>query len=100
VQSSAIVAQITGSKRCDAEGLTVTGHAPVLAMCRKLLESGFAPTRPLKAYRGETLCLTVGSIGWGAKHTVDESRTPRLVGWKAFSRGGGPPRIAPDEAEA
>ena len=52
---SDIVAQITGSNRCDAEGLTVTGQAPVLGMCRKLLEAGFDPTRPLKAYRGDML---------------------------------------------
>jgi hypothetical protein len=97
---TAIVAQLTGSNRCDAEGLTVAGNAPVLGMCRKLLEAGFDPATPLKAYRGETLCLTVSSIGWGAKYTVDDSRSPRLVRWKPFSRGGGSSRIAPDEVAA
>jgi hypothetical protein len=97
---SDIVAQITGSNRCDAEGLTVTGQAPVLGMCRKLLEAGFDPTRPLKAYRGDMLCLTVSPIGWGAGYTVDDSRSPRLVRWKPFSCGGGPSRIALAEVPA
>jgi hypothetical protein len=84
VRSDAIVARITDSNRCDAEGLTVIGHAPVLGMCRKLIEAGFDSTRPLKAYRGETLCLTVSSIGWGAGQTVEDNvcGTPSLRRWR------------------
>ena len=32
--------------------------------------AGFTPDRPLHAYRDATLCLTVRSIGEGAKYTV------------------------------
>ena len=70
---TAIIAQITGSDRCEAEGFSVCGNAaPVLAMCRKLVEAGFDPTRPLHAYRGDVLCLRVRSIGEGAELRVGE----------------------------
>jgi hypothetical protein len=74
-----IRAEIDKSNRCDAAGYTVTGYSPVLAMCRKLVEVGFDPATPLHAYRGDTLCLTVSSIGWGAKHTVQDSNSGRPV---------------------
>ena len=69
-----IRAEIGKSNQCDAEGYTVKTSAPVLAMCRKLVEVGYDPATPLHAYRGDTLCLTVSSIGWGAKHTVGDNR--------------------------
>jgi hypothetical protein len=99
VSPIAIVAQITGSNRCDAEGLTVTSHVPVLAMCRKLIDAGFDPARPLHAYRGDVLCLTVSSIGWGAKYSVDESPSPHLVRWRPFSSRVGASRIVPAEVD-
>lgn len=63
----AIRAEIIGSDRCVAEGLSVRNSAPVLAMCCKLVEVGFDPARPLEAWRGPVLCLTVRSIGEGAR---------------------------------
>lgn len=74
-----IRAEITGSNRCDAAGYTATGYAPVLALCRKLVEAGFDPATPLQAYRGDTLCLTVSSIGCGAKYSVGDNRFGRPV---------------------
>jgi hypothetical protein len=91
-----IRAEITGFDRCEAEGHTVRASAPVLAMCRKLVEAGFDPALPLHAYRADVLCLKVSSIGYGAKYTVDESRSPRLVRWKPSPFGGG---VAQDRAE-
>ena len=66
---------------CTAEGLTATAAAPVLALCRRLVEAGHDPARPLHAYRGDTLALTVTSIGWGARHTVKDNScgTPSLA---------------------
>jgi hypothetical protein len=61
-----IRAEISESNQCDAQGHTVKTSAPVLAMCRKLVEAGFDPATPLHAYRGGTLCLKVSSICWGA----------------------------------
>lgn len=38
----------------------------MLSLCRKLLDAGCASSTPLQAYRGDTLCLTVRSIGEAA----------------------------------
>lgn len=62
-----IRAEITGFDRCEAENHAVRASAPVLALCRELVEAGFDPVRPLHAYRGDVLCLKVRSIGEGAK---------------------------------
>jgi hypothetical protein len=79
-----IRAEIIRSDRCEAEGHTVRASAPVLAMCRKLVDAGYDPARPLEAYRGHTLCLSISAIGWGAKHTVEDnpSGTPSLRRWR------------------
>jgi hypothetical protein len=79
-----IRAEIDKSDRCYAEGHSVRAFAPVLAMCRKLVDAGFNPATPLHAYRGDTLCLTVSSIGWGAKHTLRDGSNgaPRLARWQ------------------
>jgi hypothetical protein len=58
-----INAYITGASTCTAEGITATGSAPLLALCRKLIEAGHDPNRPLHAYRGDALALKVRSIG-------------------------------------
>ena len=64
-------ANIIGSDRCHAEGHSVRGSSPVLALCRKLVEAGFDPTRSLCVYRGDTVCLTVRSIGETAGLSVN-----------------------------
>jgi hypothetical protein len=58
-----IHAEITGSDTCSALGITVQSPSPVIALCRKLIEAGHDPATPLEAYRGETLCLHIKSIG-------------------------------------
>ena len=65
-----IRAEIIGSDRCHAEGYTVRSSAPGLAICRKLIEAGFDPDLPLRAYRGDVLCLTIRSIGEAARLIV------------------------------
>ena len=84
-----IRAELDKSNRCEAAGHTTTGYAPVLVMCRKLIEAGYDPATPLHAYRGDTLCLSVSSIGWGARHTVADNRfgTPVLQRYREFSKG-------------
>jgi hypothetical protein len=62
---------------CTALGITVHGAAPVLALCRKLLEAGHDPSLPLHAYRGDVLALKVRSIGEGAQLRV----SPHGVGF-------------------
>jgi hypothetical protein len=69
-----IKATISGASSCTAEGITATGNAPVLALCRKLLDAGYDPNQPLDAYRANVLALKVRSIGAGAALTVEENR--------------------------
>jgi hypothetical protein len=86
---AAIAAELTGSDRCTAIGITARGHAPVLALCRRLIEAGIDPDRPLHVYRGDTLALAVHSIGEGARLTVQDNRLghPRFVRWRPRSDG-------------
>jgi hypothetical protein len=77
--TSPVICQIINSDRCEVYGLVVKHNAPVLAMCRRLIEVGYDPDRPLEAYRREVLCLRISSIGYGAKFTVKEKQgTPIL----------------------
>ena len=71
--TDAIEAELVGSKECRARGIITRGNAPVFAMCRALLGSGFDPDRALHVYRGKSLALTVRSIGEGAKLTVTDA---------------------------
>jgi hypothetical protein len=75
-----IRATLVGSKRCEAEGIVACGYVPVLELCRELIAAGFNPASPLEAWRGQTLCLRVRSIGDAAQLTVADDRhgTPRL----------------------
>ena len=84
-----IRAEISKSNQCDAEGYTVKTSAPVLAMCRELIEAGCDPATPLHAFRDNVLCLAVSSIGWGAEHTVADNRfgTPVLQRYRDAARG-------------
>jgi hypothetical protein len=70
-----IRAELIGSDRCEAEGITACGYAPVLQLCRELVAAGFNPACPLEAWRGETLCLRIRG-----RLTVADDRhgTPRL----------------------
>jgi hypothetical protein len=71
-----IRAEIVGTT-CTALDITVHGAAPVLALCRKLIEAGHDPSLPLHAYRGDVLALRVRSIGEGAQLTVQDSKSGR-----------------------
>jgi hypothetical protein len=79
-----IRAELTGSTVCTAAGITVNTGSPVLAMCRALIAAGYDPATPLHTYRGDTLCLTVRSIGEGARLLVKAA-------------GHGPPVFAVEE---
>jgi hypothetical protein len=87
----AVRAELTGSDRCSAIGIEVRGAAPVLALCRKLVDAGHDPATPLEAWRGAVLCLRVRSIVAGARLTVNESRTA-FVPWKPFPHAAVSPR--------
>jgi len=93
-QARVIRAEIHGDDRCAAEGITVVAGAPVLGICRKLIEARHDPETPLEAWRGDVLALRVRSIGDGAALTVDEHNGTRLAKWKPFCRSAVSPRIA------
>ena len=82
-----ILAQFIKSDRCTAEGLEVRANAPGLGMCRKLLEAGYDPDRPLHCYRGETLAMKISSISYGAKYSVSEPSTGSGVRLVPYSDG-------------
>lgn len=83
--STPVVCQLTGPDRCEFDGIVVKHNAPVLAMCRALIDAGYDRERPVEAYRGETMCLRISSIGHGAKFTVKDNRygTPALRRYEA-----------------
>ena len=87
----AVHADLIGSDKCVAEGVSARGAAPVLALCRLLVRAGYDPRRPLHAYRDEVLALVVRSIGAGARVTVENDRhgRPRLRRWREGDRGCG-----------
>jgi hypothetical protein len=70
-----IRAQLIGSDRCNAIGFTARGAAPVLQLCRLLVGAGINPDTPLHAYRGDTLCLIVRSIGEAANLELNSKGT-------------------------
>jgi hypothetical protein len=86
-----IHATLIGSDRCEAEGISARGSAPMLALCRALIEAGHDPNRPLHAYRAGVLALAARSIGAGAQLTVEDDRhgRARLRRWRERDRGCG-----------
>jgi hypothetical protein len=89
--TQAIRADLIGSNTCTAASIAVVDHAPVLALCRALVAAGQDPNRPLRAYRGDVLCLRVRSIGEGAQLVVEVDRRgrPRLRRWRNRVQGYG-----------
>jgi hypothetical protein len=67
---AAIRAELARSDTCTAPGITVRAASPILEMCRRLIEAGHAPDRPLHCYRGDALVLSVSSIAIGAQLRV------------------------------
>jgi hypothetical protein len=96
--TQAMRAVIIGSSQAEANGITARGHAPVLALCRALIEGGHDPNTPIEAYRGATLCLNVRSIGEGARLTVKQTTRdgkPRFATFHPGPDGAGSVRGQP-----
>jgi hypothetical protein len=96
--SAPVICSLTGSDRCSVDGLTVKHNAPVLAMCRALMDAGYDQERPLEAYRGDVLSLRVSNIGYGAKFTGEDSRSggaPVLRRYKVFPGRAVAPAVRP-----
>jgi hypothetical protein len=99
-------ADLIGADTAVAAGITATGHAPTLTLCRRLVEAGHDPSTPLEAYRGPTLCLRARSIGAGAGLTVREGPDgkPRFATYRPAPDGrescGGQPPTRSNAGEA
>jgi hypothetical protein len=74
-----IICQLTGADTATACGLTVRGNTPVLSLCRKLIDAGHDPDIPLQAFRGDTLCLKLRSIGEAARLRINSKGTGFIV---------------------
>jgi hypothetical protein len=101
-EAQPIRAVIFGSSRAVAGGVSARGHAPVLSLCRALIEAGHDPNTPLEAYRGTTLCLKVRGIGECARLTVKETTRdgkPRFVTYRPGPDGAGSVRGQPYVAQ-
>ena len=82
---NSIRAELSSDSFCAAHGITVSAGAPVLALCRKLIEvSTYGSSTPLDAYRGDTLCLRVRSIGEVAQMNINGNT--RLVSYRPAER--------------
>jgi hypothetical protein len=80
-----IRSELIGDNTCTTAGLIARGSAPVLALARLLIEAGHDSNRPLHAFRGDILALTIRSIGEGARlriatHGVGFERLPECTG--------------------
>jgi hypothetical protein len=76
-QGVSIRAELIGSDCCSGVGLVARGSAPVLALCRKLIEAGDNSTTALEVWCCNTLTLTIRPIDEGARLEV----SPRGVGF-------------------
>jgi hypothetical protein len=81
-------AELIGAS-CYAAGISRSGHAPILSLCRALCEAGYDPSLSLVAFRDGIEAVRVRSIGEAAKFTIEDNKhgTPRFRLWRL--RGGG-----------
>jgi hypothetical protein len=66
-QQPTIRAKLFGSTTCTCVGLTVCADAPVLEMCRKLVQLGLDPKTKLDVFQHGTHSITVGEISPAAE---------------------------------
>lgn len=98
--SNTIIAQLTGSRTCAAEGITIFGSSPVLKVCRALIEAGYDASCRLEVYRRGKLSFVVRSIGEGSVLRVTERRDgrPIFAPWRdaACTHSDSNPETVPD----
>jgi hypothetical protein len=63
-------AELGDDSSASAHGIIARSSSPILDLCRSLVAAGLDPAIPLQAYRGDTLALSVVSIGIGARLTI------------------------------
>jgi hypothetical protein len=87
--------ELIGTNSAAAQKMVVTSAAPILGLCRALVAGGHDPATSLEAYRGDTLCVRIRSIGQAAQFEP----SPSGVGFvRRHSRLRAAPSIAATEA--
>jgi hypothetical protein len=66
-----IRAELIGDDIAAALDITAKSPTPVIRLCQQLLDAGRDPGTRLHVYRGNTLALTVRSIGEGAQLVIN-----------------------------
>jgi hypothetical protein len=85
-----IHAQISSDTIATSCGIAVHIGSPVLALCRELVRQGCNPATPMQAFRGDTLCLTIRSIGEAAGLQVSGEGT----GFRPATQPGSAPPVS------
>jgi hypothetical protein len=72
-----ITAHLAGSNTRAAAGITATGNARVLKLCRRLVKTGHDPATPMRVYRGAH-----GALDWRRRPAhgagINEGRSATL----------------------
>jgi hypothetical protein len=94
-----LTATLTRPGTITAFGITLTSRTPTLALCRALVEAGYAD-QPMTVNDGATgkPVIHVASIAQAALLTVDEGNGCRFRRWRPFRGGRGAPGVASDDA--
>jgi hypothetical protein len=73
--STTLHAQLSQFDTASALGIVATGSSPILLLCRKLVAAGYDPATPMDCWRGDTLRLSVRSIGQAASLEINAHGT-------------------------
>jgi hypothetical protein len=73
IQPSPLCAELVGDDTIIAGDLSIVAYTPVLELCRELVAAGRDPKTPLEVYRGNTVCLSIRSIGEAATLEINNA---------------------------
>jgi hypothetical protein len=89
---SNIRAELAGASTCSALSVTIESSAPVISLCRRLIEAGHDPATAMQVFRGDVLALIVRSIGEAARLEINAYGT----GFRPRREADAAPPIAPN----
>lgn len=86
-----LIITLHGSEIAEFDGTQVKSRGmsgPICPLARKMVSDGHDPARPVKVFRGETLCFSVVSLGWWASKQCRESvwAEPKVYDYQEFWR--------------
>ncbi len=73
--------------RCEGHEVKARGMAgPICSLAREMVDRGYDPNRPVRVYRGDTVCFSTVSLGWWAKKQCRESKElePKFYKYQEF----------------